>query len=196
MFSLGWRFFGGYLGGPRAFHTWSNADFHRLADVGFVFLPIDVPATYPYDDVTALTWDQGWAEGLGADDRAGQCGFNEIQPVVMDVEYGDWQRGGQAYTDYADGWCAALHAAGHPTILYSDPRTIEAIGSHFDSTWAASYWTTGRQYQSPPWGQYDPSTPPPTDGWQFADNGYIAGVTLDLNSFRDGFPFATYTPPA
>lgn len=195
-FKLGWRFYGGYLGGPRAVHGWSNADFGRLASAGFVFLPIYVGATAPYDVVSRLTWDRGFQDGLEADDLMGRCGFNEFQIAVLDAEYGDWQQGGQAYTDYADGWCAALHDAGHPTVLYSDPRTIEAIGSHFDHTWAASYWTSGRQYQRPPAGQYDPSLPPATDGWQFADLGYIAGMTVDLSSFVDDFPFATYTPPS
>lgn len=194
-YQLGWRAYGGYLGGPRATHAWTNNDFARLASAGFVFLPIYVGATAPYDDVTQLTWDRGFADGLDTDGLLGECGFNEQQIAVLDAEYGDWQAGGQAYTDYADGWCAALHDAGHPTVLYSDPRTIEAIGSHFDYTWAASYWTNGRQYQQPPYGRFDPNTPPPTDGWQFANGGYIAGMNVDLNSFIVSFPFAVYTPP-
>src|SRR6266851_3948888 len=190
MYSNGWRFYGGYIGGPRAYNRWLNSDFGQLALIGFKFLPIFVGRNRPWD--TVFNYDAGIADGDAANNLAGGCGFNETQPLVLDVEYGTWD--GQAVTDYCDGWCNRVHMPGHTTILYSDPATIAAIGSHFDYTWGADYVTSVR-YGSPPAGQFDPSTPPPWDVWQFDDNGAIGGSTVDLNSARDDFPFATYQAP-
>ena len=195
MFALGWRWYGGYIGGPRALNTWANSDFGTLARAGFVFVPYYVGRTDPWDDVASLTWDDGFADGLDADNLAGAAGFDSNQPIALDMEYGDLEAGGQAFIDYVDGWCAAVHDAGHPTIGYGDPYTIEAIGSHFDQTIMASY-VTKVNYQTPPWGKFDPASPPPSDAWQFSDSGKVAGVPVDQNSAGDGFQFATYTPPA
>src|SRR5262249_60659056 len=88
-YRLGWRFHAGYIGGPRATNAWSNADFGRLASVGFSFLPIYVAATYPWDDTSGLDWQMGFDAGVEADGKMGECGFNETQICVLDAEYGD-----------------------------------------------------------------------------------------------------------
>jgi hypothetical protein len=196
MFRLGWRVFGGYIGGPRAAHAWSHDDFARLAAVGFGFVPYYVGRTSPYDQPSAFTYDQGMIDGTDMTIQAGACGFNETQPLTLDAEYGDWQNEPGPFTDYLRGLVSVVNGAGHPCLLYSDPRTISVLGTPdlVDGTIAASYVVDGRKYQRPPWGYFDPTTPPAWSGWQFADNGLIAGVTVDLNSFMDGFPTATFTP--
>lgn len=214
MYSNGWRFYGGYVGGPRCSFTrgaiplgdpyrtgWENQDFGRLAPIGFLFLPIyvgrnvgDNPAN-PWDGPEMFTIDQGITDADASNTLLGACGFDGNQIAVLDAEYGTWQTMGQAALDYFDGWCMRTHDAGHPTVLYSDPTTVANAGSHFDLTWVADYVTVQR-YLRPPTGQFDPSTPPPWDAWQFDDNGYIGGTYVDMSSARDDFPFAAYTPPA
>lgn len=191
----GWRFFGGYLGGPRAAHGWSNADFGRLASIGFRFIPIFVGRNLPWDTTAAFTYDQGIADGDAANNLAGSCGFDENQALCLDVEANPGMGSlGQALLDYCDGWCARVHDAGHKTIVYSSASILAQIQDHFDYRWGAEWVGNAGRYSTPPWGLFDPSEPPPWQFWQFADNAY--NNNFDANSASDDAPLATYTPPA
>lgn len=195
LYSQGWRFFGGYTGGPRAAHAWSNADFGRLAKVGFTFIPIYVGRNLPWDDSSAFNYDQGVADGDDSNNLAGACGFNSQQAICLDVEANSGMGSlGQALLDYVDGWCQRTHDAGHPTIVYTSSSIMAQIGSHFDYQWGAEWAGNSGQYNTPPWGLFDPSEPPPWTFWQWADN--VQNNTYDGDSAVDGAPLAIYTPPS
>lgn len=195
LWGAGWRFFGGYTGGPRAAHAWSNGDFGRLAAIGFTFIPIFVGRNLPWDDPSAFTFEQGLADADQSNGLAGGCGFDENQPICLDVE-GNSGMGdlGQALLDYCDGWCQRTHDAGHKTIVYTSSSIMATLGDHFDYKWGAEWVGNAGHYTSPPWGQFDPSEPPPWDFWQFADNAY--NNNFDASSATDTAPLATYTPPS
>jgi glycoside hydrolase-like protein len=195
-FALGWTAYGGYVGGPRAANVWSHAAFERLADIGFTFVPIYVGRTSPYDRPGAFNYDQGKEDGTDACVQTGACGFNETTILCLDAEYGDYQNEPEGFAAYLTGWVEVVNGAGHPAVLYSDPRTIDILGvpELVDWTWGADYVTNGRRYSSPPDGQFDPAIPPAWHAWQFADNGLIGGAACDLNSATDDFPFASFQP--
>jgi hypothetical protein len=191
-FDLGWRGFGGYIGGPRAAHTWTRDDFARVAGEGFRFLPIYVGRTSPWDGAAAFSWDQGWTDGIEAHTLARGVGFVGSELLVLDAEYGDFQAEPQAFEQYLGGWVAAVNAAGRQACLYSDPQTIAVLGAPelVDWTWAASYVVDGRKYQRAPEGQFDPAAPPPWSAWQFAGGATIAGLAVDLSSALEDLPLA------
>lgn len=195
-FSLGWTAYGGYIGGPRATNAWSHSDFERLAAIGFTFVPLYVGRTSPYDSPSAFTHEQGIIDGTEACVQTGACGFNETTILCLDAEYGDWQNEPKQFEDYLRAWVSVVNGAGHPAVLYSDPRTIDILGvpELVDRTWGADYVTNGRRYNAAPVGQFDPSIPPAWHAWQWADNGLIGGAACDLNSATDDFPFAEFTP--
>lgn len=194
LWSQGWRFFGGYIGGPRAAHAWSNADFGRLAKIGFRFIPIYVGRNLPWDAPAAFNFNQGLADADDSNTLAGACGFNADQPICLDVEANPGTGTmGQALLDYVDGWCQRTHDAGHKTIVYTSASIMAMIGSHFDYQWGAEWVGNSGQYTTPPWGLYDPSEPPPWTFWQFADN--IQNGAFDGSSAIDDAPLAVYTPP-
>lgn len=198
MWRLGWRFLGMYTGGPRAaagHHGWPNESVGRLADLGFRFLPIYVGRTFPYDGVADFTYEQGLADGDDSNILAGAAGFNAAQVVVLDAEYGDWQNEPASFGEYLRGFVERSNGAGHPVCLYSDPETLNQYGNDMiDFKWGAA-WQRGPFSTVPPYGRWDPALPPPWDAWQFG-GGTVAGVSVDLNSLRDDFPLAEYTPPA
>lgn len=195
LWGRGWRWFGGYIGGPRAAHKWSNADFGRLASVGFAFAPLYVGRNMPWDGRSAFTFEQGLADGDDSNWRAGEAGFNEEQPICLDVEANAGMGNlGQALLDYCDGWCQRTHEAGHKTIVYTSASLLGMLGDHFDFKWGAEWVGNKGFYVTPPSGLYDPSEPPAWDLWQFADN--IDSSRYDGNSGRNDFPFAVYTPPS
>ena len=190
----GWRFFGGYIGGPRAAHAWSNTDFHRLADVGFTFIPIYVGRNRPWDLPAAFNFEQGVQDGDDSNIRAGACGFDENQAIALDVEANSGTGAlGQALLDYVDGWCQQTHAAGHPTIIYTSSSLLTMLGDHFDHKWGAEWVGNKLQHNAPPWGLYDPGEPPPWTFWQFADN--VSNGAYDGNSATDDAPLAVYAHP-
>lgn len=195
MYANGWRWFGGYIGGPRASHAWTHADFARLASAGFVFAPIYVGRTSPYDSPSAFNSVQGIKDAREATILTGACGFNESTPLVLDAEYGDWQNEPANFRDYLLGFASIVNGAGHQLVLYSDMETLNQFGPDVvDFKWGAAYQRNAFS-QKPPVGRWDPTLPPPWDCWQFdGSGGTIAGVSVDLNSARDDFPFAHFTP--
>lgn len=193
----GWRFMGCYIGGPRAtagHHGWANASVHVLADIGFLFLPIYVGRTVPYDAPSAFNYQQGLTDGDDANVLTGACGFDGTTPLCLDAEYGDWQKAA-GFSEYLRGFGERVNGAGHKLCLYSDTETLNHFGSDLiDLKWGAAY--SSRAFtQTPPTGRFDPASPPPWDCWQYASSGSIGGVSLDLNSATDDFPLAQYQPP-
>jgi hypothetical protein len=194
LYGYGWRFFGGYTGGPRAAHGWSNADFGRLARVGFRFIPIFVGRNLPWDEPASFNREQGIADGDDSNNLAGACGFDSDQAICLDVEANSGMGNlGQALLDYVDGWCQRSHDAGHKTIVYTSASIMITIGSHFDYQWGAEWVGNGGYYTTPPFGRFDPSEPPPWTFWQFADNA--VGGAFDASSAINDAPLATYTAP-
>lgn len=193
MFGYGWRFFGGYIGGPRATHAWTHGDFERLASVGFSFIPIYVGRTAPYDGPGEFTHNQGVADGTEATILTGACGFNESTILCLDAEYGDWQNEPAAFDEYLKAFVAVVNGAGHQVMLYSDMETLAQFDSSIvDFKWGSA-WQRNAFSTRPPIGRYDPKSPPPWDVWQYyGGNGSIAGNSVDLNSARDDFPFARF----
>jgi Domain of unknown function (DUF1906) len=199
MWELGWRFFGCYVGGPRAaagHQGWPNSSVARLAELGFSFIPIYVGRNQPWDTSWAFTFQQGVVDGDDANVLTGACGFDESTPLCLDLEYGSYQNEPASAREYVRGWVQQVNAAGHKACLYSDIETLSHLGTPdlVDLLWGAA-WVKGAFATRPPSGQFDPSTPPPWSVWQFA-GGTIAGVSVDTNSAVDDFPFATYRPPA
>lgn len=192
LFSLGWRFYCGYVGGPRATHAWSHDDFARLAGEGFVFLPIYVGRTVHYDPISAFTFDQGVKDGDEANVLTGACGFDSTTPLCLDAEYGDWQTA-PGFSEYVRGFGQQVNGAGHKLVLYSDTETLNNFGSDLvDLKWGAAY-SSRAVTQKPPYGRFDPASPPPWDMWQYG-TGTVASTSVDLDSAVDDFPFAQFTP--
>ncbi len=195
MWHNGWRWLCCYIGGPRAaagHHGWSNGAVHILANQGFVFLPTYVGRTWPYDPAEAFSYTQGLLDADDANVLTGACGFNETTPLCLDAEYGDFQNA-PGFSEYVRGFAERVNAAGHQLCLYSDVETLNAFDSStVDLKWGAA-WTGRNLTSKPPFGRFDPATPPPWDAWQFGGTT-IAGVSVDQNSARDDFPFAQYSP--
>lgn len=197
IWNKGWRFMGCYIGGPRAAagHSgWPNASVHVIADIGFLFIPIYVGRTIPYDPPSAFSYQQGLADGDDANVRTGACGFDSTTLLALDAEYGDYQNA-PGFSEYVRGFGERVNAAGHKLCLYSDTETLNNFdGSLVDLKWGAAY--ASRAFtQTPPTGRFDPGSPPPWNCWQYADGGTIGGVSVDLNSASGDFPFAQYTAP-
>lgn len=199
IWAKGWRWMAAYIGGPRAasgHHGWPNADVGRLAAVGFVFLPIYVGRTHPYDPPSAFTYLQGLADGDDANVLTGACGFDSDTPLALDAEAGDYQNA-PGFGEYLRGFGERVNAAGHKLCLYSDTQTLGAFGNDLvDLKWGADIGRRPLNYinpltQGPPVGKFDPSVPPPWSYWQ-----WCFGSTFDCSSAADDAPFAHYTPPS
>lgn len=194
----GWRFAGGYIGGPRALHAWDYADFHRIADVGYLWLPpyyvgrnVGPDPANPWDGRSRFTHHQGILDGIEACRLAAERGFPSPLPISQDMEYGTWQTMRSRARDYLMGFAESVNKDGRQCALYSDQETIANIGTPdiVDLTICA-YYIRNAETDSPPFGRFDPSTPPPWDMWQYADHGF--SNSADLLSARDGFPLAQW----
>jgi Domain of unknown function (DUF1906)/Family of unknown function (DUF5684) len=198
MLDLGWSWLNAYVGGPYLTgHTpWSNASVAALADVGFVFLPLyvgqqNVPGHH--DLQGTLTFEQGELDGAEAIALNGACGFGGSTLLGLDLESGNYEHDPQGAEEYVRGWVEVVNGAGHKALLYCNKLTAHNLGvpSLVDLTWVADPIVDGANYQQAPQGHFDPSADPPWDAWQFGFNGNIAGVSVDVNSARDDFPFAS-----
>lgn len=190
IYALGWRFWCGYLGGPRATHAWAPADFRTVADAGFSLLPpLYVGRTAPWDTADAFTAANGEADAADALRLMDACGFAAEAPVGLDAEYADWHTYPGPFDTYLRAFCAAINAAGRKVCVYSDTETLGQYGPEvIDLFWGAS-WQPGAFTQQPPLGSWNPQLPPPWDAWQYA-GGTLAGVSVDVSSAVDAFPFA------
>lgn len=190
LWDRGWRFFGGYTGGLRATHAWLPDDFTRLAEIGFGFIPIHVGRNAPWDDASGFTEANGRADADRALGEMDARGFGATDHVCLDLEYASYHTLGEAVVPYVAAWCAAINAAGRKAALYSDLATLARFGPDVvDLKWGAD-WQAGPFAPDPPVGAWDPSEDPPWDAWQFGGTT-IDGVSLDLSSARDDYPFVT-----
>jgi hypothetical protein len=202
MVSLGWDYCIAYIGGPRAAarNQWHIIDGQRypigdIAETFSGFLPTFNGLTMPWDEPSSLTYQKGLEHGDMANDYTGACGFDSRTPLCLDLEYGTVQANPNGAREYVRGWVEKVNGAGHKAGLYSDLESLSRFqpGVEVDFKWGAA-WVRGalqkRDWQAPE-GEFDPSSPPPWDVWQFG-GGWIAGVSVDYNSASDQFQFATY----
>jgi hypothetical protein len=207
IYANGWRDWYPYLGGPRCFFSsngvglgspgragFSNGTMMLIQNHGFLLRPpIYVGRTSPYDPPEAFTYEQGLADGDDANWLMGGAGFNETQPMCLDAEYGDWQNEPTEFMNYLGGFVERANQIGHQVMLYSDMATLDAIpddGSMVDFKWGAAYGKRPTDAYDPithrpPFGMYNPGTPPPWQAWQFA-----RGSTYDVDSAISTCPYA------
>lgn len=195
MAALGWSVLGCYINtGP--FHTWAHWTNDQVG-ICAKYFQFMVPIYVGQQAHGTLSADQGSIDGDDANVCAGAAGFNEEQPVCLDMEYGTYQSNPAGALDYLSAWVAKVNGAGHRAILYSDSYTIAHVGTPdlVDLTWGASYVVRNNAYVKPPIGEFDPSSPPPWTGWQFG-SGTVANVSVDYSSWVDDVQLAIYTPPS
>lgn len=187
----GYTILGNYVNrGP--FHTWAvpDADWWAMAAEYFADL---VPYYVGQQAHGILTSEQGSADGWDAVANMRRCGFDEGSMCWLDMEYGTAESNEGGARAYAQAWAQQLRNAGFRAGLYSDTDTVPRIGHLFDGTIIADYVvTTGVfDHAAPTNGSFDPSSPPPSDGWQFGDHGTVAGIDCDYLSFTDSVALAT-----
>jgi hypothetical protein len=188
MHRLGWTWLNVYVGGPYlSGHTpWTARQLAVLADVGFQFLPLYVGQQATNGMTGDLSYGQGVVDGTDATAATALCGFGQSTILGLDLEAGNPIDDAR---EYIRGWVEVVNAAGHPAVLYCDPRTAHDLASPdlIDFVWVAD-WVV-RDLRRAPIGRYDPSSDPPWDVWQFG-GGSVAGVQVDYNSATDTFPLA------
>jgi hypothetical protein len=164
-FSLGWRFYAGYLGGE-ALHIWQPQDWRRLARVGFKLLPIWVAPL----ELSGNVRQRGVDEGNAVLDLMHLWGLTG--GLALDVE------NGAAPLEYSAGFLDAIHAGSAQVTLYGTNLTLDAMGSAlpWDHWWLAM-WSISDS----------PLAPAPKD-WEIWQ--YNPGPTCDYNVAVDSFPFA------
>jgi Domain of unknown function (DUF1906) len=140
-----------------------------------------------------LTYEQGKLDGADATVLTGACGFDRPTLLGLDLESGNYEHDPQGAEEYVRGWVEVVNGAGHKALLYSNAMTAHFLGvpTLVDLTWVADPVVAGANYQQAPQGQFDPSSDPAWDAWQFGFDGQIGGVSVDVNSARDDFPFAS-----
>ncbi|MGI9146385.1 MAG: glycoside hydrolase domain-containing protein [Chloroflexota bacterium] len=198
MLNLGWSWLNVYVGGPYlSGHTpWSNASVGALAGIGFVFLPLYVGQQNVPGNRTlrgTLNYEQGTLDGTEATVLTGACGFDSSTLLGLHLESGNYEHDPDGVQEYVRGWVEVVNGAGHQALLYSNAMTAHVLGtpSLVDLTWVSDPVVPGSKYRRAPEGRFDPSSDPAWDAWQFAFGGQIGGVSVDLNSARDDFPFAS-----
>lgn len=101
----GVSWWGWYVGGPGAFHIWTDAEVSVL-DALTGSLPIWVPAL-------DLSGNPGTDYAV-ARDRTRSLGW--YGPIALDTEAS--MRGNVRLHSYVDGWCVAAASAGDPQVVY------------------------------------------------------------------------------
>src|ERR1043166_5225613 len=93
MVDLGWTICCVYVGGPRAAagDQWQQGVVGYLNDIFEGFVPITVVRNAPWDSVEDIGGDAEQDAQRAASDM-GACGFGPDRPLVVDLEYGTWQR--------------------------------------------------------------------------------------------------------
>ena len=202
MQSLGYTFCIAYVGGPRASadNAWHQIDGERypVRDLSPFFrdgfLPCYVGRNVPYDQGWQFTAEQGITDGHEANTYTGACGFDSDSVVVLDVQYGTYERYPLATLRYIAGFVSRCNAAGHPVGVYGDIALMNALrqGLDVDGKWGADQLLTNRTDEpSETWSRFDPASPPPWMYWQ-CGNGTVAGVSVDYNTATDDALFAKY----
>lgn len=194
MAGLGWSVCFVYVGGPRAaaHGAWQNGACAPLAGIFEGFVPCYVGRNVPWDTAYDF-WRRGKNDADDADNLTGACGFGPLSPLVLDVEYGTWQK----YPDPVRAYCRAFvfrvqsMNPNRMVYLYSDAVTCQNLADVFSGAMMAWWVWTGQTDPQAPVGSFDPSLPPPSAAWQFG-GGSVAGVSVDFDSYADDFPLAEY----
>lgn len=154
---------GGYIGGPGAYHAWSPSDFARLRRLGLAVLPIwvptqQVPLNYPADIIAMINAARGMAVPAG-------------RWIALDAE----------------PWLAAW-LAGNPTVVAAAGALVRHSGYRLiiygkGEGWVPS-WSGGS------WPDSMASRAPSTLVWQFSGSAGspVPGADADLarSSFMTG----------
>jgi hypothetical protein len=178
------RLWGGYLGGKRAYHAWSLADFATVRAAGFGVVAFYVgPQRDRYSDV--LNADVGRSLGADAVQKAKERALGVEVPLLLDMEDSSVDAGGIAY---CAAWARAVRGAGYRPGLYSRAAIANAAGRYFDCLHLANYPKPTPTNPSP---DHIPGIPDDfmrgRRAWQYHNSHSEGGVTVDTSVCDEWF---------
>lgn len=177
------KLWGGYVGGKRAYHTWSLADFATVRSAGFGLVGYYVGPQRMFGDV--LDADVGRAAGRDAVHRARERALGIEVPLILDMEDGDVDADGVAY---CATWASEVRRARHRPGLYARARVALAAGRYFDCLHVARYPSPRPTNPSP---DHIPGIPDDfmrgVRAWQYWNSHTEAGVTVDTSVCNEWF---------
>ena len=172
------QLWGGYLGGKRAYHSWSPEDFANVRAAGFGVVGFYVgPQPKRFSDVV----DAGVGRDAGTDavDLARERALGVEVPLILDMEDGSVDADGVAY---CEAWAAAVRDAGYNPGLYARAAVALAAAQFFECLHIARYPDPTPADPTP---EHIPDIPddfmPGRRAWQYQDSHPEAGVTVDAS---------------
>lgn len=177
------QLWGGYLGGKRAYHPWSLADFATVRSAGFGLVAFYVGPQRRSSDV--LNADVGRSAGADAVQKARNLALGTEVPLILDMEDGSVDADGVAY---CAAWAAVVRRAGYHTGLYARAAVAKAAGEHFDCLHVALY---PRPVPTNPSPDHIPGIPDNfmhgRRAWQYHNSHPEGGVTVDTSVCNNWF---------